>query len=102
MGRQNKHRGHLKLALKEALAERDGMWCGICGVACLSLQHMTIDHIIPHSLGGGNGYHNLQIAHEKCNLRKGNGKLSMSNLEKLKQQSRDKVDNTKEEFLHED
>lgn len=46
--------------------------CGICGKSIINLKEATIDHIIPLSKGGHSGLSNLQLAHEKCNLLKGN------------------------------
>lgn len=57
-----------KKALKEALAERDGKFCGVCRIAIVSLESdITIDHINPLSKGGDTSYKNLQLAHDKCN-----------------------------------
>lgn len=33
---------------------------------------MTVDHVIPVSLGGGNNLKNLRPAHASCNERRGN------------------------------
>lgn len=49
--------------------ERDGGLCGICGK--LIPGGFTIDHIIPLARGGKHCYENVQIAHSKCNNRKG-------------------------------
>ncbi len=45
--------------------------CGICGLP-VDDADKTIDHIIPLSRGGTNECSNLQIAHSRCNKRKGN------------------------------
>jgi len=50
--------------------ERDGWQCGICQ------QHVepadaTLDHIIPLSRGGPHTRANVQLAHRRCNSRKG-------------------------------
>lgn len=71
MGRFNKLRGQFRYALRQALAERDGLRCGICKEPVDSFKEMTIDHIIPLCQGGTIDYHNLQLAHDACNLRKG-------------------------------
>lgn len=51
--------------------------CAICGLEIRSekisvLGELTIDHIIPISLGGTNSADNLQPAHRKCNSHKAN------------------------------
>jgi 5-methylcytosine-specific restriction endonuclease McrA len=46
--------------------------CAICGVKFSSMRDITLDHIIPKSKGGGNDLQNLQLAHERCNMEKGN------------------------------
>jgi 5-methylcytosine-specific restriction endonuclease McrA len=62
----------------EAAWRRSNGRCGICGrLVSLSRRHMdpleaTIDHRIPQSRGGGDERANLQIAHRRCNNRKGN------------------------------
>ena len=50
--------------------ERDNGLCGICG-KWVTFESFTIDHIIPFSRGGLHCYNNVQIAHSKCNNRKG-------------------------------
>lgn len=72
-----------KTIVKEALAIRDGLFCGICKRAIMESKIMTIDHIVPLSLGGKNNYANFQLAHDACNRKKGNG-VKASNLDKLK------------------
>lgn len=69
-----------RLQLKEIrkqLIQRDGMVCGICGEAIASYRDCTIDHIKPRSAGGRTELSNCQLAHFKCNLKKGDayGKL---------------------------
>jgi 5-methylcytosine-specific restriction endonuclease McrA len=50
--------------------ERDRGVCGICG-KWVDFDKFTIDHIIPFSRGGWHCYNNVQIAHGRCNNRKG-------------------------------
>lgn len=50
------------------LGWRDGFVCRGCGAEKL----LTIDHIIPLSLGGSDAEDNLQILCVSCNGRKGN------------------------------
>jgi HNH endonuclease len=57
--------------------ERDGWKCGICGERVSKrLVHphprsASIDHIVPLSQGGEHSPANVQMAHLRCNLRKG-------------------------------
>ena len=37
-------------------------------------RKLTFDHIIPKSKGGNGNFENLQIAHARCNRKKGNKK----------------------------
>lgn len=43
-----------------------GGLCGLCGYE-VSLVDMTIDHMVPLSLGGSHTYDNVQSAHLVCN-----------------------------------
>ena len=47
--------------------KRDKFECTKCG----STQNLTIDHIIPRSLGGSNNFLNKQSLCARCNLDKG-------------------------------
>lgn len=59
------------------LFERDGGRCGICGelvdmsISPLEPNGPTIDHIRPKCRSGSNAWVNLQLAHERCNQKKG-------------------------------
>jgi len=44
--------------------------CAICGLG-LSPSEMTVDHIVPRSLGGSNEAWNLRAAHKRCNSARG-------------------------------
>lgn len=93
MGRFNKYRSAWKTALKEALAERDGLFCGICQQPVASSKEMTVDHIIPISLGGEHdAFRNMQLAHDQCNAKKGN-ELNILINPLMDQQPRDRADN---------
>lgn len=52
---------------RKRIFDRDGWACKYCG----SDKFLTIDHIIPVRLGGGNGDENLQCLCLKCNCAKG-------------------------------
>jgi hypothetical protein len=68
---------------KSAIYKRDGNKCQYCG----STRHLTIDHIIPRSKGGGDNWFNLVVACSACNTKKGNKLLEHSGL-KLQRQPR--------------
>jgi 5-methylcytosine-specific restriction endonuclease McrA len=50
--------------------ERDHGLCGICG-AEVDPDRFDIDHVVPLSRGGVHGPENVQVAHPRCNKRKG-------------------------------
>lgn len=56
-------------SVRETVYSRDGWTCCHCG----SLENLSIDHIHPVSLGGGNEIENLQTLCRSCNSRKGVG-----------------------------
>jgi 5-methylcytosine-specific restriction endonuclease McrA len=45
-------------------------WCHWC-MDSVSYMNMTLDHVIPLSRGGTNARHNLVVACQECNNRKG-------------------------------
>lgn len=67
MGQLYKTKGH-----KKALGKQTNLVCGICLHPIFDLETATIDHILPISLGGSNYRDNVQLAHPKCNRKKGN------------------------------
>lgn len=56
-------------SLIELIAEAQGWRCSLCGKP-LSPSDMTVEHVVPRFLGGGN-YRNRLAAHGTCNRRKG-------------------------------
>jgi 5-methylcytosine-specific restriction endonuclease McrA len=52
---------------RRAILARDGFKCQYCG----STRHLTLDHIIPRSRGGGSSWENVVTSCEPCNVRKG-------------------------------
>jgi 5-methylcytosine-specific restriction endonuclease McrA len=61
-----------------ALYRRDDGICGICnrpvdkGLRYPHPMSATIDHVVPITKGGEHEPHNLQLAHARCNIAKGN------------------------------
>jgi len=55
--------------VSRSLHEKQGGICPLCGKKVEFGLH-DVDHIIPHSLGGGNERSNLQITHKSCNRSK--------------------------------
>ena len=58
--------------LRIALYLRDGLCCAYCGSAIEDGAKLTLDHLLPHSLGGDNKPTNLITACHKCNSSRGN------------------------------
>lgn len=56
--------------LRQAVIDRDGYICGLCG-GDVQPDDIHIDHIKPKIMGGLDRLDNLQVAHSTCNLRKG-------------------------------
>ena len=56
-----------RLALKARVLRAAGHRCE----SCRSPARLTVDHIVPRFLGGGNHYENLQCLCEACNQAKG-------------------------------
>ena len=54
--------------LRKMVYERDHCRCVTCGAT----DHLSLDHIIPWSLGGEDTMENLQTMCRSCNSRKGN------------------------------
>ena len=61
---------------RRAVFARDGYECQYCGAA----SHLTMDHVIPRSRGGGSSWDNVVTSCAPCNLRKGNRLLRHSGL----------------------
>jgi len=51
--------------------EKGGGVCWLCHRP-LTLEEMSLDHVIPRSLGGGFRIANLMPAHKVCNAKRGN------------------------------
>lgn len=63
--------GHIKLQEWIQLCEKSNNKCLHCGIKG-DYNSLSIDHIIPFSLGGSNDITNLQPLCLKCNQKKGN------------------------------
>lgn len=63
---------------RKAIFERDGWMCGLCnGTVDRSLEYphpfsVSLDHVVPISMGGSHVAGNLQCAHLHCNILKSN------------------------------
>lgn len=69
--RFDRRRVWVKLLIK-TLRKRDGDSCGKCGKRIKVWKGrepdaVTIDHVVPSSLGGGDDVVNLRLAHNRCN-----------------------------------
>lgn len=58
---------HIPKYVKEAVRQRDGRHCRICGNAS---EYMEFDHITPYSKGAPSTIENIQLICRKCNLAK--------------------------------
>ena len=56
-------------ATRRFVYERDGHQCVTCG----SIEDLTLDHIIPYSVGGPDTTENLRTLCRPCNSRRGTG-----------------------------
>jgi HNH endonuclease len=65
--RERDNRDHLPTEIRKAVYERDGYRC----VTCSADRPLSLDHIYPWSLGGGDELENLQTLCVPCNCRKG-------------------------------
>lgn len=52
---------------KQAIARRDGPTCFYCGRPRRNPLVMTVEHLLPRALGGGNDIENLRLADPLCN-----------------------------------
>lgn len=68
---KNKERRKYSKEERKILYERSGGRCALCGRR-LTLEEVTLDHILPISEGGCDDMNNLQIACFDCNQFKGN------------------------------
>lgn len=57
--------------VRAAVLRRDGSLCRLCGEMIADGSARHLDHRRPWSKGGDSTVENLQVAHARCNLRKG-------------------------------
>jgi len=56
---------------RAAIWARDGGLCGLCHTPVTEAR-WHLDHIVPITRGGPDAWENVQVAHIRCNVRKGN------------------------------
>ena len=54
-----------------AIYLRDGLACCYCGLGTEDGAQLTLDHLLPHSLGGSNHHSNLVTCCHTCNSSRG-------------------------------
>lgn len=62
-----RYRARIPRSVRVAVLTRDGGCCLRCGTA----EDLTLDHIVPWSLGGSDDISNLQTLCRRCNASKG-------------------------------
>jgi 5-methylcytosine-specific restriction endonuclease McrA len=60
-----------RLRIVRRLMERDGRHCYWCRVEFRGDELPTIEHVVPKSYGGSNHLHNLVLACDWCNQKRG-------------------------------
>jgi 5-methylcytosine-specific restriction endonuclease McrA len=65
MNTQQKHSN------KQKLSDVYGCYCWWCGKS-MSIDKLTIEHLLPKSRGGSNSLYNLRLACLPCNRSRGN------------------------------
>ncbi len=67
--------GQILAAKRQKIITRDGQICGLCGLPVsfgdpTSATYASVDHILPHRLGGRSSRNNLLLTHRWCNLQR--------------------------------
>lgn len=63
-------RKKIPATLRTAIYARDGRACVYCTRAASKKVKLTLDHVLPHSLGGGDTATNLVTCCADCNVRR--------------------------------
>ena len=90
LNRYVKYRFSYVACNKSNIFFRDQNKCQYCG-NYKDDKSMTLDHILPKSLGGLNTWENLVAACKKCNQKKGNKTLQESGMKLLKKPKKPKA-----------
>jgi 5-methylcytosine-specific restriction endonuclease McrA len=72
--RVRKRAGRVEKVDPWAIYERDGGRCHICG-RHVAKKDMSLDHLIPVSKGGDHLAVNIRLAHLRCNIKRGAGRM---------------------------
>lgn len=79
---------------------RDKGICHLCEekIALNQTDHwaLTLDHVVPVSMGGGNVIPNLKIAHAWCNHARGDREISLELISEIKERKKIKLKNLHE------
>lgn len=67
-GKVRRKRGHIGIRVRRSVFERDNNRC----LQCETPDDLTLDHVVPWSLGGSDEPENLQTLCRSCNSRKSN------------------------------
>lgn len=76
VGLPSERRPLIDPVVRESIYERDGYACLMCGAR----EALSLDHIVPFSMGGDDSYSNLRTLCTPCNSRRGAGRVSDENL----------------------
>ena len=65
---KSRQRRRIPNSTRALVLAQAGFKCQRCG----SPHNLHVDHVVPHSWGGSDGIHNLQVLCAKCNRTKSN------------------------------
>lgn len=78
---------------RKAIYQRDGNTCQYCGKKLMT-KELTLDHVLPLSLGGKTSWTNLVVACFPCNNKKGNKTPDGARMDLIRKPFKPKVDMT--------